>query len=231
MSTKDKPGKIISWTEIQTEEFNINRIFMMLKARKLSNPSFRGISDLSLMKEAKKDWAIKKSEFRKIGVADVIKEVMTCRTPKIADSVARNRKLTITEFVAAMHCLRHLGYSHRLEIQYRIPDSIKDLKLPKEINLTPKGNVIRGSGENRISESLAGEIEKRISAMRIHLFEKGSEWHCFYFGYRDIRGEHSSVGTHVHYCSHNWQPSAQMVLKLLKQPKYSIKSAHISIEP
>jgi hypothetical protein len=42
--------------------------------------------------------------------------------------------------------------------------------------------------------------EKRVVA---HMFSKGAKWHCFFFDFSDILGEHHA-GPHLHYLSHRW---------------------------
>lgn len=74
-------------------------------------------------------------------------------------------------------------------------------------------------------------VFKERKRVHVHLFEKGSEWHCFHFTYGDVESEtnsHWELGPHVHYVSHLWSGlKKENVWQSLKQRKTMRKAVHI----
>ena len=69
-----------------------------------------------------------------------------------------------------------------------------------------------------------------------HLFECGSNWHCFYFSHQDIEpgtGNHWEYGCHLHYISHLWPNKKKRWIwdKFNKRSTEIKDSLHIRFEP
>jgi hypothetical protein len=62
------------------------------------------------------------------------------------------------------------------------------------------------------------------------MFTKGAKWHCFFFDYDDIGGEHHT-GPHVHYLSHRWAVPGlerETVWAAFEERRQSLPREHIS---
>lgn len=125
-----------------------------------------------------------------------------------------------------------MGFTHRRKHKEFIPDvtnypidedQISFIGEKGEVHLREKEKVLR-----QLKERYLGR--KFISA---HLFEKGDEWHLFYFDHNDIyvpaRPNHHFRGPHVHYISHLWGRNLdrEFLWEQFENRKIKINSEHI----
>jgi hypothetical protein len=110
------------------------------------------------------------------------------------------RKLIICEKEIAVlaHNCSQIGYTHKFKFPIYVPENL-------EISNADIDNLHKGNPTaflKKTNSRLDGQ-EKRIL---VDLFEKGSEWHCFYNSYQDAQSDnnHWEYGSHIHFVNYLW---------------------------
>jgi hypothetical protein len=102
------------------------------------------------------------------------------------------------ELFLLIHNCKQIGWSHRSKFPEYVPDHL--LIIEKDRTDLHRGEL------KTISRKFASVMEER-RRIHVHLFEKNSMWHCFYFSYDDLQDEsasHWEHGPHLHYVNHLW---------------------------
>ena len=90
-----------------------------------------------------------------------------------------------------------------------------------------------GNPKEFIKKTDSQLLERRY--IHAHLFECGSDWHCFYFSHQDIEPSrnHWKYGCHLHYISHLWPHLKKRLIwnKFNKRTTQISDSIHIRFEP
>lgn len=160
------------------------------------------------------------------GISDSVITLFSFK--KKRETVKFCRGIAVTEhelFLLAHNCLQ-IGFKHKSKFTEFIPQvrKVLDSDIADMKNGKPRQFLMKVS---RI-------IEER-KRYHVHLFERGSEWHCFYFTYRDMdtgKGSHWRHGSHIHYISYLWPNlKKRQVWDSFKQRDVDIQGAiHIRCE-
>lgn len=157
---------------------------------------------------------------------DHIVALFQATTKKDAESLAKGMTITISEFAALRLQCESLGYSHSdIYVNYA-PADIDLNDLPVIIEKTQDGKIEK-IGATPLSEGQLARVLNQRKRMHIHIFEKGKECHCLYGTFRDMRGEHGEMGEHLHYVSHLWGITKELLINNLTQKKHQSIGTHI----
>jgi hypothetical protein len=141
------------------------------------------------------------------GIPSSLRILLSLKEKKKA--VSWIKKMTIsTQYISnlILNC-KKLGYIHRKKHKEFIPEDKKQRIEEMQINFVTKtGEAILYDEEKIIRQLAARYLNRKYSTA--HLFEKGNEWHLFYFDHNDMYiptgVNHHSKGPHIHYISHLW---------------------------
>lgn len=111
-----------------------------------------------------------------------------------------SRQLVLSEYdlFLLIHNCNQIRFTHRSKFKQYIPDHLKVLD-------TDRAEMKDGNPKVVLKKIRSGLVERR--QLHVHLFESGSNWHCFYFSHQDIDPadtNHWNYGCHLHYISHLW---------------------------
>ncbi len=130
-----------------------------------------------------------------------------------------------SEFSNMVYLSKSLGYDHTLEIIELIPEKFPKDKIPSFIHYNRDGEIV----VNEPTPLTDGELKEIVlmrRVMHIHLLESSQAWHCFFFTFRDIQGEHWS-DCHLHYISSLWGKSKESTLIDLRGRSHNVRSEHV----
>src|SRR5688500_15082667 len=108
------------------------------------------------------------------------------------------RSVSEYELFLLIHNCKQIGWSHRS----KFPEYV-----PEHLIITEKDRSDLHRGELKpMAKKFASTMEERRQ-IHVHLFEKNSMWHCFYFSYDDLHdgsASHWTHGSHLHFINHLW---------------------------
>jgi hypothetical protein len=159
----------------------------------------------ALLRQKQREYRAKlEREIRAEGIAPGIIELFEAPTKKAAIDVARRLTITNTQFAnLVINAQWQLGYRHRQRIRDFRPNHHEAFS----DDISRALGRIKGPGP--VSADVAKDLRKMNALSSehkhvvAHLFSKGAKWHCFFFDFDDLLGEHHT-GPHLHYISHRW---------------------------
>ena len=201
--------------------------FNMLKAAAIAiDPKARFLPNNFFLEKATKWWDEQKRKHRKAGVCEVIKKLMSSQKHKEAEQASADGEITQERFVDSMFCLRHHGFKYKFEKVDIVPTDLKGKKLPFFAHV--ENDIVKHvDGEHELTESEIRRLVQQRKSMHIHYLEKDNRWHCFYFTFSDLLGQHWTTG-HLHYCSSEWHRNFDDVLRELKNKRHGVRSVHVA---
>lgn len=170
---------------------------------KLAELSTRGtVITADVKSQVKRDVRQRKSEYNtkvnQLGVPDKLKDLFVMDRKSQVEQYCRDLVLSEHDLFLLIHNCSQLRFTHRAKFKQYIPEHLK-------VNDADRDQMKSGSPKKFLKKTRAGLSERRY--IHVHLFECGSEWHCFYFSHQDIEPtgtNHWANGCHLHYVSHLW---------------------------
>ena len=132
------------------------------------------------------------------GIPDNLRALLEPTKKADVTKVATEATITEHQLFLLIHNCRDIGLKHRSRFPEYIPDHL----------------VITDEDRSKLKHGEVRPVSKKLPSLllerrhiHVHLFERRSTWHCFYFSYDDIEGldkNHWAHGPHLHYVSHLW---------------------------
>jgi hypothetical protein len=163
----------------------------------MNGVSINSETEVEILNDVKFERDIYNSKITNRGVPEKISALL--QISKKSEAKKYCRALTISEFelfLFIQNCFS-MGYFHKS----RFPDFV------------PEHLVISDADYEQLHDGIPSHVLKKLGPLlkerkhiTVHMFEKGQEWHCFYFSYSDIAAEknHWNHGSHIHYVSYLW---------------------------
>lgn len=144
----------------------------------------------------------KKAEYHnkidQIGVPDIFQTLFQMTKKAKAEQYFRNLVLSEYDLFLLIHNCTQIRFTHHSKFKIYVPEHLRVLDADRDEMKT-------GNPKSFLKKVHSGLLYRRY--IHIHLFEYGSDWHCFYFSHDDIDpedGNHWKYGCHLHYVSHLW---------------------------
>lgn len=161
-----------------------------------------------------------------LGIPDRLKILL--EFTKKSKAIAYCKRIILPEIelgILIKNCSQ-IEFTHRSKFKQFVP---KDRKIQDaDFTAMKKGNP-------RQFVAKLDQILQERKINHVHLFERGKEWHCFYFTYSDIASDqvsHWKQGSHLHYVSHLWPNlRKRQVWESFEERNVDIPSVHIRLKP
>jgi hypothetical protein len=133
-----------------------------------------------------------------IGVPDKLKNLFLI--PKKAKAEQYVKELVLSEYdlFLLIHNCSQIRFTRRSRFKEYIPEHLI-------VSDTDRDDMKAGNPKKFSKKISSTLLERRY--IHVHLFEHGSDWHCFYFSHQDIEPTSTNrwkYGCHLHYISHLW---------------------------
>jgi hypothetical protein len=179
------------------EDLIAMRVDLDLARLRLNGIPPRGVALKQVVSKVRDEQITELQKISREGIPDNLKTLLT--VPRKGDVGKLCKQLVISQWdlFLLIHNCNQLKFRHRSRFPEFIPSHL-------EINDNDRSQMKDGALE-AFSKKIHSLMRERRNIC-VHLFERGPEWHCFYFSYRDIKTEdnHWSQGAHVHYVSYLW---------------------------
>ncbi len=133
------------------------------------------------------------------GVPTSLADMLLSKDRYEVEKVARGVTITEYQLFQLIHNCAQVGFRHRS----RFPQYV-----PKHLVITEEDRAEMKQGEPRPFIKKISPLLQERRCIHVHFFNRGTEWHCFWFSYEDIEPtadkNHWLHGPHVHYISHLW---------------------------
>ncbi len=182
----------------------------------------------SLVKDKVKQ---RRAEYRenvdRVGIPKNLKGLFSITSKSKAEQYSRNIVISEYDLFLLIHNCSQIRFSHRSRFRQYVPDHLL-------VSDTDRNEMKEGSPKKFTKKVSATLLERRY--VHVHLFECGSDWHCFYFSHQDIEpteSNHWKYGCHVHYVSHLWPNLKKKWVWSRFSKRYTdiSDSLHIRFEP
>lgn len=165
-------------------------------------------------------------ELRKLSLAPGLTKLFEFKTKKEAERFAEN-ELTIqqSEFANLIANAHLYGFNHSTKRKEFVPEELQNFDPMKFGEHDPITKRLTKQGQK--SFNIIKEIFDKRRQLHVHFFQSEYEWHCFYFDFQDLLSQHWAGGDHIHYLSHLWGVSSQVIWDGFENRNFSPKKAHI----
>ncbi len=166
-------------------------------------------------------------EVAALGVPDSLKLLFQIDKKSQVKKHCRTLQISEYDLFVLIHNCCQIDFKHLSKFPEYVPDHL-------EITEDDRENMKTGKPKTFTKKVHSTMLERRH--ISVHFFERGLEWHCFYFSYDDIKsneGNHWEYGSHLHYVSHLWpEYSKDQVLTQFDKRSTDISgNFHIRFEP
>jgi hypothetical protein len=222
-----KKREIITFETSQDEQGIIDTTFqLMMKILTVSGFPDDEIAQHVASNLAVENWAKTKEEMRKRGISEEIRCLLSASKKSIAQKVCKEIILTHESFSDFVFLSKEEGYTHELLTADFLPDGILEEDLPELIQFE-EGRELYVKGETNLTEAQLKSVIKHRKKIHLHVFGNGELWHCFYFTFSDMRGDHWR-SQHLHYVSNLWTLEKDYVISaLMDSRKHNQVGDHI----
>ena len=181
--------------------------------------------------QVKSDVQWKSAEYHdkvnQVGIPDKFKDLFLIKRKKDAEHHSRDIVLSEYDLFLLIHNCSQIHFTHRSKFKQYIPEHLI-------VADTDRDEMKAGNPKKALTKMSSGLLERRY--IHVHLFEYGSDWHCFYFSHQDIDPadtNHWKYGCHLHYISHLWPRLKKRWIwnKFNKRSTEMSGSLHIRFEP
>jgi hypothetical protein len=177
-----REGMIQNLADILITELKLKGEVVTLEDKKLALEISRKTIDELDIKDAKK------------GVPNKLKALLEINKKSKAIKYCKNLELSEDELYLLIHNSTQIGFKCRSKFAKYIPSHLKltDLDISR----------LRNNQLEKFRKKVKAIFSERrhISA---HFFERGNQWHCFYFAFQDLEPTHWRC-SHLHYVSYLW---------------------------
>jgi len=162
-----------------------------------------------------------------VGIPDKLKNLFLITRKAQAERYSRGLVLSEYDLFLLIHNCNQIHFTHRSKFKQYVPDHLI-------VSYTDRDEMKTGNPKKTLTKIHSGLLERRY--IHVHLFEYGSDWHCFYFSHQDIDPadtNHWKYGCHLHYVSHLWPNLKKRWIwnKFNKRSTEISGSLHIRFEP
>lgn len=133
-----------------------------------------------------------------IGVPDKLEKLFLMTKKAEVEQYSRNIVLSEYDLFLLIHNCSQIRFTHRSKFKQYVPEHLT-------VSDTDRDELKAGNPKRIFKKTRSILLERRY--IHAHLFERSSDWHCFYFSHQDIEPastNHWEYGCHVHYISHLW---------------------------
>ena len=91
-----------------------------------------------------------------------------------------------------------VGFTHRIKTRDFVPQHL-------QLSQDDIAQMKKGKAKEFLKKTSGMRSERK--RVMVHLFERGDQWHCFYFSWSDLAcgdAAHWKCGAHIHYVSYLW---------------------------
>lgn len=158
-----------------------------------------------------------------LGIPDYLKNLFEVTSKSEAEQ--HIQKITIPEYelFLLIHNCNQIGFTHRAKFRQYVPEHLKLSSEDRE--------VMKATNPKKFFKKMDAGLAQR-KYVHVHLFERSSDWHCFYFRHQDIEHETDwKYGSHLHYLSHLWTLNKRWVWSKFNKRRFDISGIHIKFEP
>ena len=166
------------------------------------------------------------NEISSLGIPESLKELFSIK--KKSKALALCKRMHISEYdvyLLIKNCSQ-IGFTQRSKFPEFIPETTK-LKSSDFVGLKQRSP--------RETLNKVHRFFKERKNFMVHLFERGTEWHCFYNTYQDMeegKNGHWENGAHLHYLSYLWpEYRKKQVWDSFEKRRVEINGVHISLKP
>ena len=162
-----------------------------------------------------------------IGVPDKLKRLFLITKKAEVEQYCRNIVLSEYDLFLLIHNCSQIHFTHRSKFKQYVPEHLI-------VSHTDRDEMKAGNPKKFLTKIHSTLLERRYT--HVHLFERGSDWHCFYFSHQDIEPastNHWKYGCHLHYISYLWPKLRKRWIwyKFNKRFTEISGSLHIRFEP
>lgn len=181
--------------------------------------------------QVKSDVERRKAEYRdkvnQIGIPDTLKKLFLITKKAEVEQYCRNIVLSEYDLFLLIHNCSQIRFTHRSKFKQYVPKHLI-------VSHADRHEMKAGKPKRILTKTHSTLLERRY--IHVHLFEHGSDWHCFYFSHQDIEPvstNHWEYGCHLHYISYLWSQLRKRWIwyKFNKRLTQISGSLHIRFEP
>jgi hypothetical protein len=211
---KDEEGQILA-------EVEMYKAYLHVKGKEVT-PQIEKMIDMYCREQNDK----LNKEVDSLGIPAKLKELLAFTKKSKVEAFCKRITITEHEIYLLVHNCSQIGFTHKSKFPEFVPESrkLKDSDWAE----------MKQSRPNNFLNKVDRIFEERKNYM-VHLFEKGTEWHCFYYTYKEMeKGEkgHWEGGSHLHYLSYLWtEYGKRRVWDSFDKRHVEIKGIHIKLEP
>jgi hypothetical protein len=176
------------------------------------------------IKAAIKDWQNDYARMMSVEVPDGLFQLFGA-AKKIQIKILKGLKLTSGQFRAfTLKAFLEHGYTLSCYTGSHPQTGLDVAKMPALAYKEDDGQITT-IGETELT---AGQIGQAIEHRKVTVskfFDKGDDWHCFFFTYNSINGKEAGIHgatPHMHYISSRWTLAREFVVQQLKSKDYSL---------
>ena len=159
------------------------------------------------------------------GIPEKMRVLLEFTKKSKAVAYCKRTKISEHELFLLTHNCSQIGFTHRSKFNEFVPQGLKVLE---------SDILDMKQGKPRQFLMKVDRIIEERKRNHAHLLQRGREWHCFYFNYRDMDSDkkgHWISGSHLHYVSHLWTNlRKRQVWETFDQRKVDIQGVHIRCE-
>jgi len=164
-SVSDQEGLIQMDVDMELEQLNANGVVITPDVRSLVKDNIQR----------------KKAEYHEkvnqVGVPDKLKNLFQITRKAQAENYSQEIVLSEYDLFLLIHNCTQIHFTHRSKFKQYIPDHLR-------VSDTDRDEMKTGDPKKFLTKVRSGLLERRY--IHVHLFEYGSDWHCFYFSHQDI---------------------------------------------
>lgn len=177
--------------------------------------------------DVKEKRAAYREEVKRIGIPDNLKSLISTTRKNKTEQYARDTVISEHELFLLIYNCSQMGFSHRSKFRQYVPSHLS-------VSGADREEMKAGRPKRFTKKFSASLLERRY--LHVHIFERGADWHCFYFSHQDIESgdtNHWKGSCHVHYLSHLWPNLDKKWVwsRFTKRQTDISNSLHIRFEP
>lgn len=161
-----------------------------------------------------------------MGIPEKLKTILQFTKKSKAVAYCKRIRISEDELFLLVHNCSQIGFAHRSKFAEFVPKS-------REVSDSDIAEMKQGNPRKFLNK--VKRIFEERKRNHVHFFEKGKEWHCFYYSYKDMEsGEkrHWKLGSHLHYVSYLWPDlRKRQVWEAFDKRNVDIQGVHIKLDP
>ena len=157
-------------------------------------------------------------------------KLINADTKNAATKLCKEITITHEQFSDFIQLSQEDGYEHELLRSEFLPNGIQKEEMPNLVHYE-EGKEVYVGGETNLSEGQLKSAITQRKRIHVHFFDKNDDWHCFYFTFSDVKGDHWNEQEHIHYISKLWTLSKEAVKEaLLSERRHRQVGEHVKYD-